>query len=276
MLWVGLVLLVIGAILYFLSSRAAHKAFHVKATDTAKIGDLASLVAEVAADMPAGMSTGFRDYVELKGRIACDEPLTGELSDTPAAIYETKVSRVVERREERRDSDGNVRTEWRKHTETVSSNRREATFYIEDDTGRLRVKPNKLIELEKIVDRFEPAGSIESMAGGNLTLSMGRFRMSVGGGSFGSSSRTLGYKFSERILPVGKTVYALGEAADTDDEGLVLRKPTDEQKKKPFMLSLKTEEEIVRSAEKSSTVMKVIAIVLAVGGVTLAVLGLAL
>ncbi len=274
MLWFGLVLLVVGAILFFVSTRSSNKAFHAKATETSKIGDLASLVGEIAGDMPAGMSTGFKDYVEVKGRVACDTPIMGELSDVPAAIFETRVRRVVERREERRDAQGNVRTEWRKSEETVSDNRREAPFYIEDDTGRIRVKPNKKIELEKVVDRFEPAEAIEFMSGGSTSLSFGRFRMSLGSGGFGSHSRTLGYKFTEHILPVGKTVYALGEAADTDDEGLVLRKPTDEQKGKPFMLSLKTEEEIVRSAEKSAMVMKVISAVLAVGGVALVVVGL--
>jgi len=276
MLWVGLVLIVIGAVLFFLSTRAANKAHYMQATETSKVGDLLSLVGEIKADMPAGMSTGWRDYVELKGRVACDEPLRGELSDTPAAICETTVERVVERREERRDAQGNVRTEWRKHTDTVSSNRREAPFYLEDDTGRLRIKPTaKAVELVKVVDRFEQPNAIEQMSGGNLVLNHGGFRLSVSTGGFlgGSSSRTIGYKFIEKILPVGGPLYALGEVADTDDEGVVLRQPTDDQKKRPFLVSGKTEEELTRSSKKKATIMKVIAGVLAAGGVALAIVG---
>jgi len=275
MLWFGLVLLVIGAVLYFLSTRAARKAHHIQATETSKVGDVLKLVAEVRAEMPPGMGSGYRDYVELKGRVVCDAPITGELSDTPAAICETTVQRLVERREERRDAQGNVRTEWRKTTETVSQNRREAVFYLEDDTGRIQVKPTaKAAELVKVVDRFEAPGAAEQMSGGSVVLSHGAFRVALSAaGLFGSSSRTLGYKFIERILPVGSRLYALGEVADTDDEGVVLRAPSDDAKKKPYLLSTKTEEELVSASKKSSRIMRVIAAVLAAGGVALAVVG---
>ncbi|PKN58856.1 MAG: hypothetical protein CVU56_03665 [Deltaproteobacteria bacterium HGW-Deltaproteobacteria-14] len=276
MLWIGLILLVIGAVLFFLSTRAATKMHYMQATETSKVGDLLALLAEIKQDMPPGMSTGWRDYVELKGRVACDEPIHGELSATPAAMCETTVQRMVERREERRDAQGNVRTEWRKHTETVSSNRREAPFYLQDDSGRIRVKPTaKAVELVKVIDRFEQPNAIEQMSGGNLVLSHGGFRVSVSSGGFvgGATSRTIGYKFIERILPVNGPLYALGEVADTDDEGLVLREPTDDQKKRPFLVSGKTEEELVRASKRSSRIMKIIAIALAVGGVALTVLG---
>lgn len=275
MLWVGVVLLVIAVILVFVSRRATAKVFHMKATDTSKIGGIHKLVSEIAAEMPDGAGTGFKEYVEVKGKVVCDEPLRGELSDKMAVIVETSVFRVYERREERRDPQGNVRTEWRKGEETVSSNRRESIFAIDDGSGKLRVKTtNKGVDLEKVVERFEPASAVESGFGGHLTLSVGRFQLSVAGGGYdGSSSRTLGYKFVERVLPVGKTVYAIGEAAHTDDEGLVLRAPTEDDKKKPYMVSLRTEEELVKSSQKSAIVLKVVAGVLAAGGAALIVLG---
>lgn len=277
MLWVGLILLAVAALLYFLSKRSETKVHYVKATETSKIGAIQKLVAEVAADMPDGMATGFKDYVEVKGRVACDEPLQGEISDQVGAIVETEVIRVYERREETRDAQGQLRTEWRKGEETVSSNRRESPFWIDDGTGRLRVKSNggRGVELVKVVERYEPAGSNESGFGGQVTLSMGRFQMSLGSGRWDpSSSRTLGYRFVERILPIGKPVYALGEVAATEDEGLLLRPPTEDDKKKPFMVSPKTEEEIVKGAEKSAKLLRIFAVVLGVGGVALAVFGL--
>lgn len=276
MLWVGLALVVIAAVLFLFSRRSTAKVFHIKATDTSKVGALEKLVSEIAGDMPDGVATGYKEYVELKGKIACDEPIRGELSDKLGAIVETEVIRVYERREERRDPQGNVRTEWRKGEETVSSNRNESPFWVDDGTGRLRVKTTtKGVDLEKVVERFESASSVESGFGGHLTLSVGRFQLSVAGGGYdGSSSRTLGYKFIERALPIGRNVYAIGEAVHLEDEGLVLRAPTEEDKKKPFMISLRTEEEIVRSSEKSATILKVLAIILGAGGVALAVLGL--
>jgi hypothetical protein len=275
MLWVGLVLLAVAALLFFFSKRAVNKVHYVKATETSKIGAIEKLVAEVAADMPEGQATGYKDYVEVKGKVVCDEPIRGEISDAVGAIVETEVVRVSERREETRDAQGNIRTEWRKHEETVSSNRRESPFWVDDGTGRLRVKPKngRGVELVKVVERFETAGS-ESGFGGQITLSMGRFQMSLGSGRWDpTSSRTLGYRFIERVLPVGKPIYAIGEVAATEDEGLLLRPPTEEDKKKPFMVTPKTEEEIVQSAQKSAKILRIVAIVLGVGGLVLAVWG---
>jgi len=270
MLWFGIALVLVAVILFFVSRGSTSKVFHMKATDTSRVGALEKLVAEVAADMPDGLATGYRDYVEVKGKIVCDEPLRGELSDKLGAIMETQVVRVFERREERRDPQGNVRTEWHKGEETVSQNRRESPFWIDDGSGRLRVKTtNKGIDLEKVVERFESANTVESGFGGNLTLSFGRFQLGLGGGGYGASSRTLGYKFIERMLPIGKSVYAIGEAAHLEDEGLVLRAPTEADKKKPFMISLKTEEDLVHASEKSAMIMKVVAVILALAGVVL-------
>jgi hypothetical protein len=276
MLWVGLVLVVLAVVLFMFARRSADKVHYVKATDTSTVGAIQKLVSEVAADMPDGEAIGFKDYVEVKGRVVCDEPIRGELSEQLGAIVETDVIRVAERREEVRDAHGHIKTTWRKHEETLSSNRREAAFWIDDGTGRLRVKPDRNVELIKSFERFENEGGHGiGFGGGQLNLSMGRYQLSVGGGHWDpTTSRTLGYRFIERLLPVGKPVYAIGEVAAIPDEGLVLRAPTDDQKKRPFVVSPRTEEEIVKSAEKSALFLKVGAALLAVGGLALVVVGL--
>ena len=63
----------------------------------------------------------------------------------------------------------------------------------------------------------------------------------------------------------------LGEVADTAD-GLVLRKP--EERGKPFLLSLKSEDEVVRSTESSAKWMMIGGAVLGAGGIALVVVGL--
>ncbi len=270
MLWVGLILVVAAVVLFVLSKKSESKAFEMKATETSRVGDLQGLMAEIAADMPGGGGSGYSDFVELKGTIVCDQPVTGEMSNQPVALYETRVERQIETRREVRDSQGNVRTEWSKSTETVSSNRRDATFYLDDGTGRLRVRPEGAdLQLETIVDRFEQPSAVEQGA----SLAIGGMRLAVGSGfgmSMGSDRRTIGYRFIERVLPIGRPLYALGEVADTDD-GLVLRKPAD--KDKPFLLSLKSEEELVRSAESSAKWLRIGAVALGVGGIALAVIG---
>ena len=277
MLWFGLVLVVIALVLFFFSKRSETKVHYVKATETTKVGAVQQLVDEIAADMPDGVALGYKDYVELKGRVICEEPIRGELSDQVGAIVETDVIRVYERREETRDAQGHIRTEWRRTEETVSSNRRESPFWIDDGTGRIRVKTNRNIELLKAIERFEQPqnGMNESGFGGQVSVSSGRFQISIGGGRWDpTTQRTLGYKFIERLLPVNKPVYAIGEVAVTEDEGLVFRSPTEDDKKKPFMLSPRTEEEIVKGAEKSARVLRIIAAVVGLGGAALTVFGI--
>lgn len=273
MLWVGIVFVIGALVLFYVAARAKKKSYFIQATETSRLGDLLRLVDEVKADMPDGMSSGYRDYVEVKGQIAADQPLAGELSEGRFAICQTTVSRIVERLETNRDSQGNVRQTWRKTTERMTQNRRDAPFWIDDGSGRIRVKPStKGVELVKIVDRFEPPSSFEAGLGGRLQASLGGFSLSVGG--LGSESRTVGYQLVEEVLPVGQRVYALGEIADTDDEGVVLRPPTEAQKDRPFMLSTKTEEELLQKSSKTQQILRVIGAVVGVLGLVLIVLGI--
>ncbi|MCA9516575.1 MAG: E3 ubiquitin ligase family protein [Myxococcales bacterium] len=273
MLWIGLILVVAALVLFFFATRSKKKAYFIQATETSKIGDVQRLVDEVKADMIDGMSSGYRDYIEVKGQIVADQPLAGELSEGRFAICQTTVSRIVERLETNRDSQGNVRQTWRKSTERLTQNRRDTPFWIDDGTGRIRVKAGtKGVDLVKVVDRFEPPSSFEGGLGSRLQVSLGGFSLGIGG--MGSQSRTVGYQLVEEVLPVGQRVYALGEVADTEDEGVVLRTPTDEQKDRPFMLSTKTEEELLQKSAKSQTILRVIGAVVGVGGLALVVLGI--
>lgn len=268
---VGGILVAVGALLAFFSRRSGGRAALMKATETSRIGELTSLVDEIRADLPGSDGTGFTQFVELKGRVVCDEPVMAELSAQQVAIADTRVERIVETRHEVRDSQGHVRTEWRKTHETVSQNRREAVFHIDDGSGRVRVSTaGAKLDLEKVVDRFEQPGVVEQGATGQLTVGIGSFRMAIGSMA-GGGRRTVGYRFEERVLPTQRELYVLGEVADTSD-GLVLRKP--EERGRPFLLSLKNEDEVVRSTESSARWMKIGGGLLAVAGIALVVIGL--
>lgn len=272
MLWVGLILAVIGGVLLFVSTRAAGRAQHMSTIETSRVGDIVSLVNEVKAELP-GESTGYHDYVELKGSVACDAPVMGELSGLPAALVETTVKRRYEERREVRDSDGRVTTRWETRTETVSNNKRESPFYLDDGTGRVRVlATGASLDLDEVVDRFEPANAVEVSSGGNVAISFGRMSISLGGGRWGNDRRTLGYQFTERIMPVGRPLYVLGEVADTPD-GLLMRKPQDGSKR-PYLVSLKSEEELVQKAQSSAKWQKIGGVALIALGVVLALVGI--
>lgn len=269
MLIAGIVLLVIGIALAFLSRRSSGRATLMKATETSRIGDLVALVGEIRADLPGSDGTGFTQFVELKGQLVCEQPIVGELSGQAAAVVDTRVERMVETRHEVRDSQGNVRTQWRKETETVSQNRREAPMFLDDGSGRVRVHTaGAKMSLDKVIDRFEPPAAVEQGGAGQLTVGVGTFRMAIGGLLGSGGRRTVGYRFEEKLLPLGRPLYALGELADTAD-GLILRKPED--KSRPFLMSLKSEDEVVRSTEKSAIWLRAGAAALGLGGVALVV-----
>lgn len=269
----GLILSAIGVALFVMSGRAGKRAVLMTGTETKRIGEVSSLVDEIRAELPGGDGSGFSEFAELKGEVACPSPIVGELSRQPGAIVETSVQRVIETRRETRDSDGDVTVSWVKSHETLSSNRKESPWFLDDGTGQLRVSvQGAKLELEKVVDKFEPPGAVEPGAG-QMTIGYGGLSFSLGGAlsSHTADRRTVGYKFEERLLPVGRRLYAMGEIADTSD-GLVLRKPSDEDR--PYLLSLKSEDELVASSLSSARWMGIGAAALGVGGIALVVIGL--
>ncbi len=259
MLWIGLIAAALGGLLLYLSKNASERVYHMKNTETSKIGDLLQLINDVRAEMGGGASE-LREFVELKGVVGSDSPIEAEMSGQPAVIVQSQVTRDVEELREHRDSEGNVTTRWEKRTESVHSNRLERPFWLEDDSGRLEVRPGGAdASLQTVVDRFEQPSAVES-GGGHL--SFGRFSFSARMLGPSRNFRVIGYRFVESILPVGARVYALGEISDTG-EGIALHKPASD---KPFMLSTRSEEEMVRSGMSQAKWMKI-------GGIAAVALG---
>jgi hypothetical protein len=268
MLAVGAILVVGSGLLLLASKRASARALLSRGTATSSIIELERLVGEVALELPGEEATGYTQFVEIKGQLRCDDPIRGELSHQPAAIIETRVERLYETRVETRDAQGHVHTEWQKGRETLSQSRQESPFFLEDQTGMVRVlSTGAKMDLVTVVDRFEPANAVEQGAGGTMTIGIGAFRVSVGPLA-SNDRRTLGYQFQECVLPLNRPVYALGEFADTSD-GTVLRRPTSSQK--PFLLSLKSEEEVVRKTERAARLYQYCAIAGVILGIVLVV-----
>jgi hypothetical protein len=288
MIWFGLVLIVIAAILVFVSQKSVARVHHMKATETSKIGNLLQTIGEIAADMPDGTALGYTEYVELKGYFGTDRPILGQLSGQPAAVVEVSVTHVFERYEETRDSQGRVRGSWRRSEDTMSRDRQATDFFLDDGTGRVRVKGSEKAELVKVREEYRPSGAFANLGAGGV-IGFGGVQLSFGGGQSGfaqgglrmsyagqgffndNGRRTLGYRFVERALPLGRPSYALGELVATEDEGVVLRPPVDDEKKRPFVLAAQTEDELVRAATKKARILRIIAGVLGSGGVALAI-----
>jgi len=268
----GLVLIGGALLLVYFAKRSTTRAQLMATTETKRLADVLNLIKEIRTDLPGESESGYVEFCELKGKLVTDAPVQGELSGHEVAIYETRVTRVFETRRERRDANGNVNVTWHKSSETLSSNRREAEVFLDDGSARVRLIPSGAeLALDKVVDRFEPPNAVEHNHHGGFALRAGSFSLSLTGTRHGDSRRTLGYRFQESVLPLDSEVYVLAEIADTSD-GALIRKPTESEA--PFVVSLKTEAELIRGKMASAKWLKIAAALSGIAGVALVVMGL--
>lgn len=252
----------VAAIVLFLIGRSqTGKAAELSSTQTSTAAALAELAGKVGAEIGAG---SFSQTAEVKGRAAADPALSAEFSGTSCVWYECIATREYEEEYWETDKEGHRERRTRRGTEEVSRILRESPFSIEDGSGSIRVDPRGAsVDAEKSLSRFEPGE-------GSGLLRIGSFSLSLGA-VLGGGRRTLGYRFEERCIPVGRQLYVLGEASDSGG-ALCIRKPS--EKGKRFIVSIKSEEEIVAGAKGTAKILGILAIVLAVGAVGLAVAGI--
>ena len=147
----------------------------------------------------------------------------------------------------------------------MASNERSVPFRLRDATGAILVDPEGAeIETVQAVERFEPgewSGDVISFGGFTLSL----------GGARAANRRTLGYRFQEWVTPLGHAAYVLGTARDLNGELRVCRSP---EGKSRFLVSLRSEEELVRSLRSTLTALQVGMVVALLAGVGLVVAGL--
>lgn len=261
---IGGVLVAVAVGLFLGSGSQRRKVYAMKTTDTSTAADLRSLADSIAKEIGAG---SFNQVTEVKGAVECDAPLTGELSGKPCVHYAMSVVREWEETVWKTDSQGRRTQETHKGSDTVASNTRSVRFRVKDATGAVDVDPaGAKIDGEKAVSQFQPG----EPTGGSLVL--GGFRVNLPGilGALsGGGRRTLGYRYTETILPVGAQVYVLGEAVDAGGT-LAVKKPA--KKDARFLISVRTEEELVRKAGSAVKGLSIAAAACAVVGVALAAL----
>jgi len=257
----GGVLVAVAVGLFLGSGSQRRKVYAMKTTDTSTAADLQRLADSVAKEIGAG---SFNQVTEVKGAVECDSPLTGELSGKPCVHYAMSVVREWEETVWKTDSQGRRTQETHKGSDTVASNTRGVRFRVKDATGAVDVDPaGAKIDGEKAVAQFQPGEA----SGGSLVL--GGFRVSLPGFLGTGGRRTLGYRYTETILPVGAQVYVLGEAVDAGGT-LAVKKPA--KKDARFLISVRSEEELVRKAGSAATGLSIAAAACAVVGIALAAL----
>jgi hypothetical protein len=261
MIYAGILLVVGAAVLFAVRSAQRGKVYQMQSTPTSKAKELEDT--RKAANEGIGQGS-YRQRVEVKGAAESDNPLVAEFSGTPCVWYSIKLVREYEVTRTRTEANGQSRRETTRGSEVLSQNVRSSRFRIRDDSGSVIVDPEgaKIVS-EKTMDKFEGA----DLSGGALRL--GSFRLDLGALVLGGGRRTPGYRYEERAVPIGRSVYVLGEANDAEGS-IVVGRPSG--KKDKFIISVKSEEELVRGAKTGVAVLTACGAVALLGGLVLVAL----
>jgi hypothetical protein len=240
----AVVLWVAGGVLLYFRYRTQQKVGLMRRTETSSAADVSALA-------PGTL-------VEIQGTLRCDSPLTSEMSGRICAYYSARVVREYLER----DRDDDNRPGSNRRSETLAHNEQLVQFTVEDGTGSVLVQPDGAdMDAYKVVDRFERntdgEGSSISFAGATLQL--------------GGGEHTIGYRYTESILPVDGPVYVLGVVREYSEIGA----PQLESREQRFIISYRSEEALKQNLGKSAFWLGLIALSLFVFGAVFAAVSIA-
>jgi E3 Ubiquitin ligase len=216
----AVIFLVAGGVLLYFRNRTRQKSALMSQTET-------SSASEVGGLAPGAL-------VEVKGTLRCEEPLTSEMAEKTCAYYTSTVTREYLERD--RDDDNDVGSDRR--SEIVAQNEQFAPFVVEDDSGSVAVDAEGAeVDARQVVNRFD------RNTGNEGTFSLGGVSINLGGGE-----RTIGYRYTESILPVDESVYVLGTVQE--DGGIGASQSGEEAHR--FVVSHRSEEALGQSLGKTA------------------------
>lgn len=241
-MWVfGILALLAGGGLWYAYTVQKRRLALLQSTETATVAHLQELTASMADGVGAG-SLLYR--TEVKGKVRCDAPLRSELAEQPCIYYTMQVTHEYEETYYERDQQGRNVQRTRHGTETVASNTRFVPFMVEDSTGQIPIVPEGASFIaETVLSRFVPQ---EELHGG--TLRMGQWTGQAPG-IRSSDRQTLGYRYEEEAIALGRDIYVLGEATDREGKLCIMR-PHDQS---DLLISVKGEEQLAREGSNTMT-----------------------
>ncbi|OJJ18230.1 hypothetical protein BKI52_25750 [marine bacterium AO1-C] len=248
----GIVLLVIAVVLFFYNGKMRKRALNIKYYETSRVADVLDIYQQLGENLNGQYKGGI---VELVGQGVTNNPLTAEHSGKPALYYRAKKIREYEKRETVRETDINgklVEKEViKKGTETVSDNTRYVPFYLQDDSGgqiKINIK-GATKHTVRTMNTFKSRSEIGSI----------------------DNTTTKGYRYIEDIIPLNARLYVLGQAVEDSGE-LTIAKPS-RDKDVEYIVSTKSEQELIKGAEDASVGYMIGAIFLTVTGIVLIIVG---
>ncbi|NJL86483.1 MAG: hypothetical protein HC886_11690 [Leptolyngbyaceae cyanobacterium SM1_1_3] len=182
----------------------------------------------------------------------------------PCVYYSFKVQREYEETIMTKDSEGNTSRRTERRSEVIASNQQSKPFYLQDDTGKVQIDPAEAaIETVQVLSKFRSDAPVSGM------LRMGDFSLTLGD----NARRTLGYRYTESVLPANRQILVVGEVSDRTGR-LSISRPQARDKK--YIISLKTDESLAASAARNAHCALIAMIVCLTLGTVLIVIGMIL
>lgn len=261
MLFGGILLILIAIVLIVMHVSTRKRIAYLLSARDSTPGELASTAAKLTEEIGEG---GFTEFVTLAGQAEATQPLTSPLGQRPSLYYRMKVERRYEEDYTTTDSQGKTQRRTRTGSETMSTQEESCDFFLRGADGAMRVQLDgaQFEGLVQTVDRFEPSAG--GMSGGSL--SFGRFSMSLG--NMSQNRRTLGYQYTEHILPVNQELTVIGQVDEKRGGGLSIGRGG-----LAFIVSTQSKQSLLGGSKKSAQMTSIASGVCLVAGIVLTLIG---
>ena len=241
------------AIFYF-RPQTKNSVTEIKYMQTKTISELKDMFSQMDSN---GLGSDYREFVELKGTIVSDNLVDTPFSNRKVAYCQSKLSQVTETTEQYKDSNGNYRTRVNKHETEISGEKSSQEILLKDHSTNepVSVEINATgckLDIPKTFDRFEPKTNLNNY----------RYFNSFSWNRFGAE--TLGFKMTEETIEPNQSLYVIGEAFRVGNV-IHIGKPMDN--KKPFIVTTKSEEDLVNTSNQK-------ALFLLIGGIIAIAIGI--
>lgn len=245
MLVIAFLLAVVATVCFFSYRNNKAKLNEILYVPSSRIGDIAERAAAVSDALGHGYSS---DYTEIKGQMLAPNRLRAPLSQLECVYYRSTVSREWEEEERYRDKDGHQRTRIRSGSDTLFFEEKGIPFQVDDGSGCLWVDPkNADIDLTNAMDQRAPEHAVQLS---HNQLHFKQLRLTTTAVSLGRQRWVTSYHFRESIFEPEGVLYLLGTVVDSKGQ-LTLVHPS--EKGQRYVISHRTEEELVTALESTST-----------------------
>ena len=254
---VPLILIAVGIFaIFYLRPKTQNSVTEMKYMQTKTIAELKEMFNQMDA---SGLGNDYREFVELKGSIASNSLVETPFSNRKVAYCESKLMQVSEIREQYRDSNGATRTRVRKVENTISNEKTSQEISMIDSSTNesVEIEINGVgckADIQNSFDRFEPKNNLRNYRYFD-TFSWGRF-----------GAETIGVKMIEKTIGANQSLYVIGEAFKVGNK-IHIGKPQDD--KKPFIVTTKSEEDLINKSNQNAKIYLIGGIVAIVAGIVM-------